>query len=261
MEEKESDANYFDKIQELVNAMRAYKEKGQFDYVAVAIEESKDLDTMELNTNQDQGFGETSESFKGRKKNQAQKQDNNPNKGKEWKFDKRKMRCQNYQKLGHYARECWVGEGAKNKPNNRAHLAQGEGTYSDFKAMSLQLRDQELFQDSAINSEGELIHSTLITKGKLELVDPPSNKKSIALKWVYKVKINLKGEVVKHKARLVAKKAGIYYGEVYVPVDRFETVRLVVAIATNLGFVVKGKENKVRKLKKALYGLKQAPKA
>ena len=114
-----------------------------------------------------------------------------------------------------------------------------------------------------------------------ELVDPPSNKKPIALKWVYKVKVNPKGEVVKHKARLVAKgflqKAGIDYGEVYAPVARIETVRFVVAIATNAnwslhqldvksaflngpldeevyvlqpqGFVVKGSENKVYKSK------------
>ena len=124
-------------------------------------------------------------------------------------------------------------------------------------------------------------------------MDPPSNKKPIALKWVYKVKVNPKGEVVKHKARLVAKgflqKAGIDYGEVYAPVARIETVRFVVAIATNAnwslhqldvksaflngpldeevyvlqpqGFVVKGSESKVYKLKKALYGLKQAPRA
>ncbi|RDX90377.1 hypothetical protein CR513_27766, partial [Mucuna pruriens] len=62
MEEKESVADYFDKIQELVNAMRACKEVTdqqvvdkilrtlplEFDYVAAAIEELKDLDTMEL---------------------------------------------------------------------------------------------------------------------------------------------------------------------------------------------------------------------
>jgi len=70
-----------------------------------------------------------------------------------------------------------------------------------------------------------------------ELVDPPSNKKPITLKWDYKVKVNPKGEVVKHKARLVAKsflqKAGIDYGEVYAPVARIETIRFVVAIATN----------------------------
>ncbi|RDY06326.1 hypothetical protein CR513_09697, partial [Mucuna pruriens] len=129
MEEKESVVDYFDRIQELINAMRAYKEKVTDQQVALQARSNYNgkgqgsWKKNKLNTNQDQGYGETSESFKGRKKDQTQKQDSNPNKGKEWKFDKRKMRCHNRHKLGHYARECWVGEGAKNKPNNRAHLA------------------------------------------------------------------------------------------------------------------------------------------
>jgi len=38
-----------------------------------------------------------------------------------------------------------------------------------------------------------------------ELVELPINKKLIALKWIYKVKVNVDGEIVRHKARLVAK--------------------------------------------------------
>jgi len=96
--------------------------------------------------------------------------------------------------------------------------------------------------------------------------------------------------VVRHKARLVAKgfmqKAGVNYGEVYAPVAIIETVRLVVAMATNeswilhqldvksvflngplqeevyvhqpSGFVNEVGKHKVYRLKKALYGLKQA---
>ena len=45
------------------------------------------------------------------------------------------MRCHNCQKLGHYARDCWQREGAKNKPNNQANLAQDEG--SDSKVVML----------------------------------------------------------------------------------------------------------------------------
>lgn len=44
------------------------------------------------------------------------------------------------------------------------------------------------------------------------------------------------GEVLKHKARLVVRgfmhKAGIDYGEVFAPVARMETIRLVVSIAS-----------------------------
>ncbi|RDX90274.1 hypothetical protein CR513_27884, partial [Mucuna pruriens] len=72
---------------------------------------------------QDQEFGETSESSKERRTDQAQKQDCNTKNSKEWKFDKRKMRCHTCQKLGHYARECWAGEcqsyqAVKGKENN-----------------------------------------------------------------------------------------------------------------------------------------------
>ena len=55
------------------------------------------------------------------------------------------------------------------------------------------------------------------------------------MKWIYKTKYNEHGEFDKHKACLVAKgytqKHGIDYTEVYAPVARMETVRMVVALA------------------------------
>jgi len=41
------------------------------------------------------------------------------------------VRCFNCKKLGHYAKECYKGEGAKNKPKNQAHLAQDETSDSE----------------------------------------------------------------------------------------------------------------------------------
>ncbi|RDX90112.1 Copia protein, partial [Mucuna pruriens] len=339
MEGNESIANYFDRIQELVNAMRACKEKisdqqvidkilrtlpQPFNHVAVAIEESKNLDIMETeelqhsfeahemrarnnykgkdkgpwkgnkyNTNQkhqDQEIAKTNESSKERRTDQAHKQDYNSKNSKEWKFGKGKMRCHNCQKLGHYARECWVGEGAnarelwtgkgaKNKPNNRAHLTQDEGTNSDSEVVVLMPITSNKAQPRIPieEEEKELRVTPVFNKAYIKLVDPPSNKKLIALKWVYKVKVNPRGEVVKNKVRFVAKgflqKARIDYGEVYAPIAKIETIRLVVAIAINTGwsmhqldvkstflngpleeevyvdqllsFVVKGKENKL----------------
>ena len=67
---------------------------------------------------QDQGYNACSEFFKGKKSDQSQKKNDSSNGSKEWKFDKRKVRCHNRQKLGHYARDCWQREGAKNKPKN-----------------------------------------------------------------------------------------------------------------------------------------------
>lgn len=68
-----------------------------------------------------------------------------------------------------------------------------------------------------------------------ELTDLPPGHKAIDLKWIYKLKTDQNGEVTKHKARLVAKgyvqRHGIDYEEVFVPVTRLETVRLLLALA------------------------------
>ena len=58
-------------------------------------------------------------------------------------------------------------------------------------------------------------------------------------KWVYKVKRNAQGDVIKNKARLVAKgysqKQGIDYEEVFAPVARLETIRLIISmVAQNM---------------------------
>jgi hypothetical protein len=61
------------------------------------------------------------------------------------------------------------------------------------------------------------------------------NKKAIGVKSVYKTKKNAKGEVQRYKARLVAKgykqREGIDYGEVFAPVARLETIRLMISLA------------------------------
>jgi len=55
------------------------------------------------------------------------------------------------------------------------------------------------------------------------------------LKWVFKVKKDPADNIVKHKARLVAKGyaqiQGVDYDEVFAPVARLETVRVLIALA------------------------------
>nr|GEZ09403.1 putative RNA-directed DNA polymerase [Tanacetum cinerariifolium] len=126
-----------------------------------------------------------------------------------------------------------------------------------------------------------------------KLVDLPANTKCIGVKWVFKTKLNERGEVEKYKAKLVARGYGQEYGvdyvEVYAPIARMDTIRMMIAIAAQKGwniyhmdvksaflhgkleedvyvqhpqgFVKKNHEHKVYKLQKALYGLKQAPRA
>ncbi|XP_057453103.1 uncharacterized mitochondrial protein AtMg00820-like [Lotus japonicus] len=69
-----------------------------------------------------------------------------------------------------------------------------------------------------------------------EIAVLPPEKVPIAVKWVFKVKLKPDGTIAKHKARLVAKgfmqKEGLDYSEVFAPVARLETVRIIIAIAS-----------------------------
>ncbi|GJX54677.1 putative ribonuclease H-like domain-containing protein [Tanacetum coccineum] len=125
------------------------------------------------------------------------------------------------------------------------------------------------------------------------LVDFPYENKAIGTKWVYRNKKDERGVVVRNKARLVAQghrqEEGIDYDEVFAPVARIEAIRIFLAFASYMGFIVYQMDvksaflygkideelyvsqplgfidpkfpKKVYKVVKALYGLHQAPKA
>nr|GEW46074.1 hypothetical protein [Tanacetum cinerariifolium] len=126
-----------------------------------------------------------------------------------------------------------------------------------------------------------------------ELVLRPYKVMVITVKWIYKVKLDKLGGILKNKARLVARgysqEEGIDFEESFASVARLEAIRIFLAYAAhknmvvyhmdvktvflngNLreevyvshpdGFVDQDNPNHVYKLKKALYGLKQAPRA
>ncbi|GJY12536.1 putative ribonuclease H-like domain-containing protein [Tanacetum coccineum] len=125
------------------------------------------------------------------------------------------------------------------------------------------------------------------------LVDLLKGKRAIGTKWVYRNKKDDRGIVVRNKARLVAQgytqEEGIDYDEVFAPVARIEAIRLFLAYASFMGFIVYQMDvksaflygtieeevyvcqppgfedpqfpDKVYKVEKALYGLHQAPRA
>nr|GEU83952.1 hypothetical protein [Tanacetum cinerariifolium] len=126
-----------------------------------------------------------------------------------------------------------------------------------------------------------------------ELVPRPDKVMVITLKWIYKVKLDDLGGILKNKARIVARgyrqEEGINFEESFASVARLEAIWIFLAYAAhknmvvyqmdvkiafsngNLkeevyvsqpdGFVDQDNPNHVYKLKKALYGLKQAPRA
>ncbi|GAU12596.1 hypothetical protein TSUD_132060 [Trifolium subterraneum] len=180
------------------------------------------------------------------------------------------------------------------------------------------LADCDMVPDNIVDNEGNIVHYAMIAdtepldvksalKSKVwlkaiidelksieknktwDMCKLPSDKRAIDVKWVYKLKQNPEGQVIKHKARLVAKgflqKQGLDYDEVFSPVARHDTIRLVIALACSRrwpmfhldvksaflngsleedvyvkqppGFELKGMEDRVLKLNKAFveYGV------
>nr|GEW02816.1 hypothetical protein [Tanacetum cinerariifolium] len=74
------------------------------------------------------------------------------------------------------------------------------------------------------------------------LVDLPHGKRAIGTKWVYRNKKDERGIVVRNKARLVAQgyiqEKRINYEEVFAPVARIKAIRLFLAYASFMGFMV-----------------------
>nr|GEU96304.1 putative ribonuclease H-like domain-containing protein [Tanacetum cinerariifolium] len=125
------------------------------------------------------------------------------------------------------------------------------------------------------------------------LVDLPHGKRAIGTKWVFRNKKDERGIVVRNKARLLAQghtqKEGIDYVEFFTQVAKIEAIRLFLAYASFMGFMVYQMDvksdflygtieeeiyvcqpsefedpdhpDKVYKVVKALYGLHQALRA
>ncbi len=75
------------------------------------------------------------------------------------------------------------------------------------------------------------------------LTELPKNKKAIGCKWVYKLKFDDQGNVCRYKARLVAQgfsqKYGEDYDEVFAPVARTTTFRILMSVAGMNNYHVK----------------------
>ncbi|GJU85260.1 retrovirus-related pol polyprotein from transposon TNT 1-94 [Tanacetum coccineum] len=151
----------------------------------------------------------------------------------------------------------------------------------------LQLYEQALFRyyDAFLTSVEPKNYKDALTQAYKVMV--------ITLKWIYKVKLDELGGILKNKARLVAhgyrQEEGVDFEGSFALVDRFDAIQifLVYVTHTNMivyqmdvktaflngilreevyvsqpdGFVDQDNPNHVYKLKKALYRLKQAPRA
>ena len=67
-------------------------------------------------------------------------------------------------------------------------------------------------------------------------VDRPHGRKVVSCKWVFAIKRGPDGEIVKYKARLVARGftqvEGVDYDETFAPTSKFSSIRSLLAVAT-----------------------------
>nr|GEX14837.1 retrovirus-related Pol polyprotein from transposon TNT 1-94 [Tanacetum cinerariifolium] len=74
------------------------------------------------------------------------------------------------------------------------------------------------------------------------LVDLPKRKRAIGTKWVFRIKKDKRGIVIGNKTRPMAQgytqEEGIDYDEVFAPVARLEAIRLFLAYASFMGFIM-----------------------
>lgn len=136
-------------------------------------------------------------------------------------------------------------------------------------------------------------YQALLKQGTWVLVHPSSDKRVLGSKWIFKLKRDLEGRVVRHKARLVAngyhQKPGLDFEDTFSPVIKMTTVRLIISLALHFtwpvhqldvknaflhgliskeihraqpqGFVSNQFPRHVCRLNKAICGLRQAPRA
>ncbi|KAD3068312.1 hypothetical protein E3N88_36192 [Mikania micrantha] len=167
----------------------------------------------------------------------------------------------------------------------------------ETQLFALNISDPNTYSEAATKQEWQQAMreeiAALEKNNTWTLTSLPQGKNVVGVKWTFKTKVGSNGEILRFKARLVAKGysqiEGIDYTETFAPVARFETIRVVIATAAHRGwelhqldvktaflngdlteeiyvqqpegFVIKGSEEKVYRLRKALYGLKQAPRA
>lgn len=172
------------------------------------------------------------------------------------------------------------------------------GRYLDATSLAAEIEDDPRTRKEALDrpDKEEWIKamdeelSSLKHNNTWTIVETPKGAYIVSCKWVYKTKRNSRGEVERYKARLVARgfsqKFGTDYDEVFAPVVRQTTLKVLLTVAgkKNLiikhfdaksaflngdlqeeiymqqprGYAVAGKEKYVCRLERGIYGLKQA---
>eukprot|EP00253_Pinus_taeda_P025325 PITA_25325 len=102
---------------------------------------------------------------------------------------------------------------------------------------AVDLEDGKLWKEALVDEMASLHKNEA-----WDLVELPAGRKPIGSKWVFKNKKNAEGKVEKYKARLVAKGysqvLGIDFGDIFSPVAKVTSIRLLLSVVDVFDFEV-----------------------
>eukprot|EP00253_Pinus_taeda_P027342 PITA_27342 len=125
----------------------------------------------------------------------------------------------------------------KEEESNSIAEEESEDEEPQTPAEAVDLEDGKLWKEAMIDEMASLHKNEA-----WDLVELPTGRKPIGSKWVFKKKTNAVGKVKKYKARLVAKGYSqvprIDFGDIFSPVVKVASIRLLLSVAAAFDFEV-----------------------
>ena len=134
--------------------------------------------------------------------------------------------------------EFWKVPSTTNASSGKANIA----AYAYAAGVKSALEEPMSYKESQTMEDAKLWHAATLVELEahdknhtfLKLVPLPAGRKAVGSRWVYKKKMRMDGTIERYKARLVAKgfsqREGVDYTEVYAPVAKFSSVRMVCSL-------------------------------
>ena len=115
-------------------------------------------------------------------------------------------------------------------------------TFSNYVALMCDLIDQEPTNYEEVVQKKEWVeamtegYQSIMKNDVWDIVPKQEGKSVVSSKWIYKIKHAADGSIEKYKARFVARgfsqKEGINYEETFSPVERYTSIRAIMALAS-----------------------------
>ena len=121
-------------------------------------------------------------------------------------------------------------------PDREYVLLTDEGELESFEEAKKDAHNKKWLH--AMQDEMDSLH----VNHTYELTKLPKGKKALQNKWVYKLKPGEGKNPARYKVRIIAKgfqqKKGVYFDEIFGPVMKMTSIRMVLSIAANMDLEV-----------------------